>query len=133
MMTSMAGVAASASALSAGSVAGRESGGPVTEGTPYIVGEAGHELFVPSQSGYIMPHNALGNLRGNLAAHAAQVGRLQAQTGGYASSARAAAEAGGGTHVHLEGATIIGSDHESARIIGNLVRAHQDSYNRRRG
>jgi hypothetical protein len=34
----------------------RASGGPVTAGQPYIVGEHRPELFVPSQSGYIMPH-----------------------------------------------------------------------------
>lgn len=34
---------------------GREFGGPVTAGDPYIVGEAGPELFVPSQSGDIVP------------------------------------------------------------------------------
>lgn len=32
----------------------RESGGPVTAGRPYIVGERRPELFVPSSSGYIM-------------------------------------------------------------------------------
>lgn len=33
----------------------RERGGPVTAGTPYIVGEKRPELFVPSTSGYILP------------------------------------------------------------------------------
>lgn len=33
----------------------REAGGPVTAGVPYVVGEKRPELFVPKQSGYIMP------------------------------------------------------------------------------
>jgi hypothetical protein len=35
--------------------AGRASGGPVAAGTPYIVGERGPELFVPSSAGAIVP------------------------------------------------------------------------------
>jgi hypothetical protein len=38
----------------------RASGGPVSSGSPYIVGERGPELFVPSSSGNIVPNNALG-------------------------------------------------------------------------
>lgn len=38
----------------------RAVGGPVTRGTPYIVGEVGPELFVPGQSGQIVPNNQLG-------------------------------------------------------------------------
>lgn len=38
---------------------GRASGGPVIGGTPYIVGEVGPELFVPSVSGSIVPNNKL--------------------------------------------------------------------------
>lgn len=34
---------------------GRASGGPVSAGSPYIVGEEGPELFVPSRSGTIVP------------------------------------------------------------------------------
>lgn len=41
-------------------IAGRQDGGPVSAGTPYIVGEVGPELFVPSQSGQIVPNAALG-------------------------------------------------------------------------
>jgi hypothetical protein len=40
---------------------GKRSGGPVTGGTPYIVGEAGREMFVPSTSGRIVPNGALGS------------------------------------------------------------------------
>lgn len=38
---------------------GRASGGPVTGKTPYIVGEVGPELFVPNQSGTIIPNDQL--------------------------------------------------------------------------
>jgi hypothetical protein len=34
---------------------GRQHGGPVRAGSPYVVGEAGPELFIPRQSGYIAP------------------------------------------------------------------------------
>ena len=34
-------------------------GGPVSNNTPYIVGEAGPELFIPSGSGTIIPNNRL--------------------------------------------------------------------------
>jgi len=37
-------------------------GGPVSGNTPYIVGEAGPELFVPSSSGNIIPNNHMGGL-----------------------------------------------------------------------
>ena len=38
----------------------RAAGGPVRAGVPYIVGEVGPELFVPSVSGTIVPNSALG-------------------------------------------------------------------------
>jgi hypothetical protein len=41
-------------------IAGKANGGPVSTGTPYMVGERGPELFVPSNSGTIVPNNALG-------------------------------------------------------------------------
>jgi hypothetical protein len=37
---------------------GRAAGGPVEAGTSYTVGEHGPELFVPSQSGSIVPNGA---------------------------------------------------------------------------
>ena len=37
----------------------REKGGAVTQGKPFIVGEKGAELFVPNQSGNIVPNNKL--------------------------------------------------------------------------
>jgi len=39
---------------------GRAAGGPVMQGTTYLVGEQGPELFTPSSSGSIIPNNALG-------------------------------------------------------------------------
>lgn len=38
---------------------GKADGGPVYSGAPYIVGERGPELFVPSASGTIVPNHAL--------------------------------------------------------------------------
>ena len=38
----------------------RAMGGPVSAGTPYMVGERGPELFMPRQGGSIIPNNALG-------------------------------------------------------------------------
>ena len=42
------------------SYSGRQQGGMVKEGQPYMVGEAGKELFVPNQSGTIVPNHDLG-------------------------------------------------------------------------
>ena len=43
---------------------GRASGGPVTGGTPYLVGEKGPELFMPASSGSIVPNNRLSSSGG---------------------------------------------------------------------
>ena len=43
-----------------GKIFGRASGGPVTGGDPYVVGEKGPELFVPNSSGSIVPNHAVG-------------------------------------------------------------------------
>jgi phage-related minor tail protein len=42
---------------------GRATGGPVTGGRPYIVGERGPELFVPQGAGAIAPAGARGDVR----------------------------------------------------------------------
>ena len=42
----------------------RANGGPVTGQSPYIVGERGPELFVPSVSGSIVPNNRLSGFNG---------------------------------------------------------------------
>ena len=43
-------------------VEGRAMGGPVSGATPYVVGERGPELFVPKNSGGIIPNYALGGI-----------------------------------------------------------------------
>lgn len=47
----------SASGGNQGGAAGRASGGPVTRGDPYVVGERGPELFVPDAPGRIIPNH----------------------------------------------------------------------------
>lgn len=42
-----------------GLLPGKAIGGPVTAGSPYIVGEKGPELFMPNSSGTIIPNNKL--------------------------------------------------------------------------
>ena len=51
-----AGSAGLLSGLTGGAIQAKASGGPVNSGTPYIVGEQGPELFVPKQSGTIVPN-----------------------------------------------------------------------------
>jgi hypothetical protein len=43
-----------------GIFSGKAAGGPVNANQPYIVGERGPELFMPSSSGKIIPNNAMG-------------------------------------------------------------------------
>jgi phage-related minor tail protein len=43
-------------------VTGKATGGPVSAGSPYIVGERGPELFMPSGSGTIIPNNQMSNM-----------------------------------------------------------------------
>lgn len=43
----------------------RAAGGPVGSGQPYVVGEQGREVFVPSTSGRIIPNNQLGGIAGS--------------------------------------------------------------------
>tara|TARA_B110001469_G_scaffold126183_1_gene143185 strand:+ start:7479 stop:9305 length:1827 start_codon:yes stop_codon:yes gene_type:complete len=49
-----------------GNVAFRAEGGPVSAGSPYIVGEEGPELMVPRYSGSIVPNHALGGSTGGI-------------------------------------------------------------------
>ena len=48
--------------LLSGVIPGMATGGEVTSGSPYIIGEKGPELFVPSSSGTIVPNNQLGSV-----------------------------------------------------------------------
>lgn len=41
---------------------GKQHGGPVWSGRPYIVGEAGPELFIPQRSGMILPNSRMSEL-----------------------------------------------------------------------
>lgn len=50
------------SGLAFGATGTRAGGGPVTAGQPYLVGERGPELFMPTQSGMIMPNGAGGTI-----------------------------------------------------------------------
>jgi hypothetical protein len=43
-----------------GATYGRQEGGPVEVGKPYIVGERGPELFIPAMSGNVLPNQAIG-------------------------------------------------------------------------
>ena len=42
----------------------RATGGPVTAGTPYLVGERGPEIVVPGRSGTVIPNNRIGGMGG---------------------------------------------------------------------
>jgi len=49
-----------------GGIQHRAAGGPVSGGTPYMVGERGPELFVPSSGGRIVSNNALAGAGGGM-------------------------------------------------------------------
>jgi hypothetical protein len=51
--------------LGAPPIPGRAMGGPVSGGSPYVVGEQGPELFVPHASGTIVPNNKMGGGSGS--------------------------------------------------------------------
>ncbi|MCH8157212.1 MAG: hypothetical protein IID18_05580 [Nitrospinae bacterium] len=46
-------------------IPGLASGGPVTPGQPFFVGERGPELFVPNSAGTVVPNNQLNAGGGN--------------------------------------------------------------------
>ena len=54
-----------------GSIFGRANGGPVEGGRPYLVGERGPELFMPSQSGQVSSNEDMRRLMGRSPAGAA--------------------------------------------------------------
>ena len=45
-------------------IGGKAAGGPVSGGTPYLVGEQGPELFIPQSSGNIVPNGQMGSSGG---------------------------------------------------------------------
>jgi lambda family phage tail tape measure protein len=51
-----------ANVYQASGVTEKATGGPVSAGSPYIVGERGPELFMPSGSGTIIPNNQMSNM-----------------------------------------------------------------------
>ena len=53
-----------AGALLRGNV--RAKGGPVKKGEPYVVGEKGPELIVPSESGNVIPNDEYSNLASSI-------------------------------------------------------------------
>lgn len=77
-MTKLAAISAILSAVFPGGINGlkgfeaiftnllgfRANGGPVSGGSPYVVGERGPELFVPSVSGSIVPNYSVGSFMG---------------------------------------------------------------------
>ena len=73
LSNSVVGKAVSGIASGIGSVfgGGRALGGPVTGGTSYLVGERGPELFTPSNSGKIIPNNAMGGNTFNITVNGA--------------------------------------------------------------
>jgi hypothetical protein len=58
--------AASFKTLAGFSLPGRANGGPVSGGNPYLIGERGPELFVPSVSGSVIPNNSIGSFMGGM-------------------------------------------------------------------
>lgn len=58
-----------------GSFLGLASGGSATAGTPYVIGEQGPELFIPSTNGTVVPNDGLGSVGGK-----SQTIIVQAQT-----------------------------------------------------
>lgn len=53
------------SSFFSGLAGGRATGGPVTDGGLYMVGETGPELFAPGSNGSIIPGDSLGGGGGN--------------------------------------------------------------------
>jgi hypothetical protein len=83
---------------------GRASGGPVTGGTPYMVGEEGPELFMPRQSGQIVPNDMM-----------ARVGRAGERMGQSISNVNNSRSIGNVTvHVNGDGGGALASSFEDA-------------------
>jgi phage-related minor tail protein len=60
-----AGVGGGASMFMPGAPSFRANGGPVTGGSPYVVGERGPELFVPGTGGSVVSNNDLRSAMGS--------------------------------------------------------------------
>ena len=46
-----------------GMISGREKGGPITSGQPYLVGEKGPEMIIPNSSGQVITNNNLKSIQ----------------------------------------------------------------------
>ena len=57
------------------SLRGREKGGPISSGQPYLVGEKGPEMIVPSSSGQVITNNNLKSVT-----HDRDIGQLNRNT-----------------------------------------------------
>lgn len=71
---------ATVASLGAAAVGARATGGPVSEGAPYLVGERGPELFMPNTAGSIVPNNKIGgggNVTVNLIEDKSRAGKTQ--------------------------------------------------------
>jgi TP901 family phage tail tape measure protein len=77
----------------------RQHGGPVSRAAPYLVGEVGPELFVPSSAGHIVPNNRLGGV----------------------------AASGATVHINVSGNTILGDDTTVARRLADILAPHLDA------
>ena len=51
------GITISANTLEVGEIQTRATGGPIAAGVPYLVGERGAELIIPSQNGVVIPND----------------------------------------------------------------------------
>jgi len=76
---------ATVASLGAAAVGARATGGPVSQGAPYLVGERGPELFMPNTAGSIVPNNKLnggGNVTINLIEDKSRAGKTEERDNG---------------------------------------------------
>ena len=92
-------------------IPGRRMGGPVAAGSPYIVGEAGPELFVPTMSGRILPNHSLSD---------SVTGRRGMSMGGAQSVINLTVNAGIGTDGAEVGRVIVDSIKQYERRNGKV-------------
>ncbi|MES1248044.1 MAG: hypothetical protein ABUS54_10265 [Actinomycetota bacterium] len=92
----------------------RAAGGPVTAGQPYVVGEHGQELFVPSTNGRIVPNHALSAMAA--ASRRAVRGVASAQLQPVTADPRAL-RAGGDTTINVTLPNYLGDKREVASVI----------------
>lgn len=82
-------------------IPGRAAGGPVTSGSPYMVGERGPELFIPKSDGTMIP------------------------SGGYSGGAGGIRD----VHVHV-GGHVLGTQYELAQLVKQAIAADDRSLGR---